>query len=108
MQRHSAWLALLLVLVVTCLCLNQRIGQAAPAAMAADIASSAPGEGHCQHSGQLLGKAWNQIEPVLLGLLFVLSLWFWLPPPVDTFSRPSCSPPGPRRRRHLLLCVFRE
>lgn len=122
--RQPGWLALLLVLVVIILCLSQRLGLLASCSASAPMAiaeatqsfdnspeaadSSSNTHGSCSLSEQLLSKAWNQLEPMLAVLLLWLSLWL-LPPRIGGYCRLLPPPqPGAGRRRHLVLCVFRE
>jgi hypothetical protein len=118
MQRQPGWLALLLALLVISLCLSQRLGLVSSCPASAHQAASAQTVDHsqatadskdhqCSLSEQLLSKAWNQMEPILATLL-LLSLWL-LVPRTGRYCRRS---PPPQlyagRRRHLVLCVFRE
>ena len=123
LTRQPGCLALLLVAVVLVMCLSQRMGlvstclYAAPADVSQSIsdgplhstASQDDQEEHssCSLSEQLLIKVWQQLEPMLLGLLLV-ALWL-VPPLLYGYGRrlpPLFSYLG--RRRHLVLCVFRE
>lgn len=109
LKRQGA-LALLLVVLVTALCLSQRLGLLShcPQQPGSEILALTEDSGQCSLSEQLLGKLWQLLESLLLGLLPLL-LWFW--PPVRLLRpRRRHPPPGPvhRCRRHLLLCVFRE
>ncbi|MFB9847095.1 hypothetical protein [Oceanisphaera arctica] len=125
MSRQPGWLALLLALFVISLCLSQRLGliSSCPASVhmtdaalpfdnsqsPADKPSSADSQSHqCSLSEQLLSKVWNQLEPILATLLLLLSLWL-LVPRTGWYCR-LLPPPQPYagRRRHLVLCVFRE
>ncbi|GAA3699977.1 hypothetical protein GCM10022421_02960 [Oceanisphaera sediminis] len=128
MQRQPGWLALLLVLIVIGLCLSQRMGVMTACAYSAQQpesissfahgilsdqgtaaeSSSANNNGQCSLSEQLLSKVWSQLEPMLTALLLLLSLWL-LAPRVGWYCRLLPSPqPYAGRRRHLVLCVFRE
>lgn len=122
MPRQPGWLALLLALFVIILCLSQRLGLLASCSASVPVAeatqsfdssptaadSSSNTHGSCSLSEQLLSKAWNQLEPMLAVLLLWLSLWL-LPPRIGGYFR-LLPPPQPcaGRRRHLVLCVFRE
>lgn len=124
LTRQPGCLALLLVAVVLVMCLSQRMGlvsaclYAAPADVSQSIsdgplhstASQDDQEEHssCSLSEQLLIKVWQQLEPMLLGLLLLVALWL-VPPLLYGYGRrfpPLFSYLG--RRRHLVLCVFRE
>lgn len=123
LTHQPGWLALMLVAVVLIMCSSQRMGlvsaclYAAPADVSQSIsdgplhstASQDDQEEHssCSLSEQLLIKVWQQLEPMLLGLLLV-ALWL-VPPLLYGYGRrlpPLFSYLG--RRRHLVLCVFRE
>lgn len=121
-SRQPGWLALLLALLVISLCLSQRLGLLASCSASAPMAEvtqsldnnpttadpSSNTHGSCSLSEQLLSKTWNQLEPMLAVLLLWLSLWL-LPPRIGGYCRLLPPPqPGAGRRRHLVLCVFRE
>ncbi|WP_245748765.1 hypothetical protein [Oceanisphaera psychrotolerans] len=118
MSRQPGWLALAMALLVISLCLSQRLGlvsgcvasahqSGADQLAAPDHPDNLDNESQCDLSEQLLSKVWNQLEPLLIGLLLVLP---WLPLPGTRWYRRLRPPPRPfaERRRHLVLCVFRE
>lgn len=127
--RQPAWLALMLVAVVISLCLGQRMGLATSCpysahdnhAMQASSVSDAGAQPspisdsnktddneRCSLSEQLLSKVWSMLEPMLIAILLLLTLWLLHPQQVRYCHRfpPPLSFAG--RRRHLVLCVFRE
>lgn len=120
-SRQPAWLALLLVVIVISLCLGQRMGLATACAYAPsehiaqttehphvnDHTQSEDNE-RCSLSEQLLSKAWSQLDPMLIALLLPFCLWI-LQPQLSRYCR-RYPPPllFSGRRRHLVLCVFRE
>lgn len=125
--RQPAWLALMLVAVVISLCLGQRMGMATScpysahdshaiqAVSDAGTQSSPISDSNktddnqrCSLSEQLLSKVWSMLEPMLIAILVLLILWLLSPQQVRYSHRvpPPLSFAG--RRRHLVLCVFRE
>ncbi|MFP2770400.1 hypothetical protein [Oceanisphaera sp. KMM 10153] len=119
MPRQPGWLALLLALLVISLCLSQRLGlvSSCPASahqsenilLTGDSQATVDSQGHqCSLSEQLLSKVWNQLEPMLAILLLLLSLWLLVPRTGRYCRRSPPPPPYAGRRRHLVLCVFRE
>lgn len=126
MSRQPAWLALMLVVVVISLCLGQRMGlatscpysthdsralqvaSASEAGVPSPPASQTDDNERCSLSEQLLSKVWNILEPMLIAILVLLALWLLTPQRVLYSHRvpPPLSFAG--RRRHLVLCVFRE
>lgn len=129
LTQQPGWLALMLVGVVLVMCLSQRMGlvgaciYAAPSDISqplTDLTLTDPSlkanssqdeqEEHssCSLSEQLLMKVWHQLDPILLGLLLLVALWL-MPPLLSGYGRqlpPLFTYLG--RRRHLVLCVFRE
>lgn len=120
LTHQPGWLALMLVAVVLVMCLSQRMGlvSACLYAIPADASQSISDthlnqdeqeeHGSCSLSEQLLMKVWQHLEPVLLSLLLLVTLWL-MPPLLYGYGRhlpPRFSYVG--RRRHLVLCVFRE
>ncbi len=118
MSRQPGWLALAMALLVISLCLSQRLGLVSGCVASAHHSGAdqlaTPGhpdkpddESQCDLSEQLLSKVWDQLEPLLLGLLPVL---LWLSLPGTRWYHRLRPPPRPcaERRRHLVLCVFRE
>ncbi|MGO1245889.1 MAG: hypothetical protein ACTHY5_09115 [Oceanisphaera sp.] len=120
--RQPAWLALILVALVISLCLGQRMGLSTACAYSPNSEHSSPIEvtpsssdsdnntdnERCSLSEQLLHKVWSQLDPIIMAIL--LPLWLWLFQP--QLSRYYHRYPPPLlfsgRRRHLVLCVFRE
>ena len=122
LTHQPGWLALMLVAVVLIMCLSQRMGLVSACLYAVPdevsqstthLSSPASQDdqeehGSCSLSEQLLMKVWQQLAPVLLGLLLLIALWL-MPPLLSHYGRrlpPLFSYLG--RRRHLVLCVFRE
>ncbi|WP_417617379.1 hypothetical protein [Oceanisphaera sp.] len=131
MPRQPAWLALMLVALVVSLCLGQRMGlstacpyaahdshavqassasESGPLSLSVSSSDSSKAEDNerCSLSEQLLSKVWSQLEPIVFAILLLLSLWLLLPQ-LSRYCRRFPPPPSfAGRRRHLVLCVFRE
>lgn len=131
-MRHiftrSGGLALLLAMLVISLCMSQRMGlklacalEPAPAHQTqltntipngADLAqkerNSAPDQHSCSLSEQLLSKVFQHLDPLFIAILLLFALWL-APIKVGSYG---CQQQAPLlfsgRRRHLVLCVFRE
>ena len=132
------WLALLLAVMVISLCFSQRMGlkvvcayQPAPHNIhypAADTGAKPlsqrplqvvnktesnhpngePDQDSCGLSGQLLNKAFQHLDPLFIAIILLFALWI-APRTASRYRRRKLSPllfSG--RRRHLVLCVFRE
>ena len=133
MPRQPAWLALMLVALVISLCLSQRMGLSTacpysaaahetpvspssvtpdssvqpPSASSSDSVTADDNE-RCSLSEQLLSKVWSQLEPIVFAIFLLFSLWLSLPQ-LSYYCRRFPPPPSfAGRRRHLVLCVFRE
>ncbi|WP_319781947.1 hypothetical protein [Oceanisphaera sp. IT1-181] len=124
-------LALLLAVLVISLCLSQRMGLKVACAVdhqaqylaqtstpALGINSSVdlgkkdsvtePDHDSCSLSEQLLSKVFQNLDPLFIAIILLFALWL-APLTVLRFSRRTITPllfSG--RRRHLVLCVFRE
>lgn len=137
LARHHTkpgWLALLLAVLVISLCFSQRMGLKVacayqPAVQAEQInhaervlpldgssteqsnhkdKNTEPDQDSCSLSEQLLSKAFQHLDPLFIALILLFSLWL-APVSARRYQRRKQAPllfPG--RRRHLVLCVFRE
>lgn len=130
----SGWLAIMLALGVISLCLGLRLGlnmtcayaqphsavaeqiwptaaadtQFSTTALTGQSAEHGTEPGSCSLSEHLLSKVWHPLDPLFTAILLLFALW-WSPQASHGFARRTVSPllfPG--RRRHLVLCVFRE
>ena len=116
-------LALLLAVLVVSLCISQRIGlkiacaldgtamhveQLNASNLSPQSTKAEPEQHSCSLSEQLLNKVFLHLEPSFIAIILLFALWL-APVHVSRYSRRKLAPllfSG--RRRHLVLCVFRE
>ena len=137
-RTKPGWLALLLAVMVISLCLSQRMGlkiacaidhhtlhteqvsgthhtlhseqvsgPALASAAAKDTASDTEHDS-CSLSEQLLSKVWHALDPLFIAIVLLFALWLPLMAPLGFLRRPIAPLLFSGRRRHLVLCVFRE
>ena len=137
-RTKPGWLALLLAVMVISLCLSQRMGlkiacaidhhtlhteQVSGTALAANTDSSSFGShpnastkdtvsdsdhDSCSLSEQLLSKVFQHLDPLFIVSILLFALWLAPMAPLGYLRRPITPLLFSGRRRHLVLCVFRE
>lgn len=123
MLGKQGWLALLLAVLVIILCLSQRMGltlacaldhptayteQLSASPLAVNDTKAEPDHDSCSLSEQLLSKVFQHLDPLFIAILLLFALWL-MPVQASSYRRRRPAPllfSG--RRRHLVLCVFRE
>lgn len=116
-------LALLLAVLVISLCLSQRMGlkvacaydhtalhteQVSSSDLPYKDTTNDQEHDSCSLSEQLLSKVFQHLDPLFIAILLLFALWL-APLTTQGLSRRAITPllfSG--RRRHLVLCVFRE
>lgn len=116
-------LALLLAVLVISLCLSQRMGlkvacaydhtalhieQVSSSDLQYKDTTNDQDHDSCSLSEQLLSKVFQHLDPLFIAIILLFALWL-APLTALGFSRRTITPllfSG--RRRHLVLCVFRE
>ena len=125
-RTKPGWLALLLAVMVISLCLSQRMGLKiacaldhstlqseqisgpALASTAAKDTASDTEHNSCSLSEQLLSKVWHALDPLFIAIILLFALWLAPPAALGYWRRPITPLLFSGRRRHLVLCVFRE
>ncbi|MGO5000184.1 hypothetical protein [Oceanisphaera sp. W20_SRM_FM3] len=116
-------LALLLAVLVVSLCMSQRMGlkiactldhaalhseQLNASNVSPHNTKAEPEKDSCSLSEQLLSKVFQHLDPLFIAIILLFALWL-APVQASRYRRRRLAPllfPG--RRRHLVLCVFRE
>ncbi|ART79830.1 hypothetical protein CBP12_06420 [Oceanisphaera avium] len=68
----------------------------------------APDQHSCSLSEQLLSKAFQHLDPLFIAILMLFALWLMAPATIHYQRRGLIPLLFSGRRRHLVLCVFRE